>query len=157
GLRRDAEMLREHAEMNPSAAERLDRAVAFLEEREQEIQQRRARQEQDNLRRLQQIVRHPESLATSGTLTLKAGGKALREIREALEQRTPLPSKKDRQELHARLEGVRTRIAPRVQELRDADDWQRWANLQVQEELCAAMEALKASGDLDQVAHKMRE
>lgn len=157
GLRRDAEMLREHAQANPSAAERLERAVAVLEEKEHEIQQRRAKQEQDNLRRLQQICRHAESLAAGETLTLKAGDKVLREIREAIEQRAPLPSKKDRQELHARLEEVRTKLAPRVQELRDADDWQRWANLQVQEELCVAMEALKASEDLDQVAHKMRE
>lgn len=157
GLRRDAEMLREHAQANPQAAERLERAVAILEEKEHEIQERRAKQEQDNLRRVQQIVRHAESLAAGETLTLKAGDRALRDIREALEQRPPLPSKKDRQELHARLEDVRTKLAPRVQELRDADDWQRWANLQVQEELCAAMEALKATEDLDQAAHRMRE
>ena len=74
----------------------------------------------------------------SEQITLKAGDRALREIRAALEERVPLPSKKDRQEIQARLEAARAALAPRVQELRDADEWQRWANLQVQEEICPA-------------------
>jgi hypothetical protein len=157
GLRRDAEMLREHADANPPAAERLERAVAALEEKEQQIQQQRAKQEQDNLRRLQQVCRQVEILAAQEQLSLKAGDRALREIRTALEQRAPLPSKKDRQEIIARLEQARATLAPRMQELRDADDWQRWANLQVQEELTREMESLRASENVEDVARKMRE
>lgn len=157
GLRRDAEMLREHGAANVSAAERLERAVAALEEKEQQIQQHRARQEQDNLRRLQQLCRQVEVLASQEQITLKAGDRALREIRTALEQRTPLPSKRDRQEIAARLEAARATLAPRVQELRDADDWQRWANLQVQEELTKEMEALKGVENVEEIARKMRE
>jgi hypothetical protein len=44
-----------------------------------------------------------------------------------------------------------------VQELRDADEWQRWANLQVQEELCREMEALKSEENLDVAGRRMRE
>ena len=44
-----------------------------------------------------------------------------------------------------------------MQELRDADEWQRWANLQVQEELCREMEALKAEENLDVAGRRMRE
>jgi hypothetical protein len=157
GLRRDAEMLREHAAANPSAAERLERAVAALEEKEQQLQQQRAKQEQDNLRRLQQLARQVEMLAASEQLSLKAGDRALREIRTAVEHRAALPSKKDRQEIMGRLEEARAKLAPRVQELRDADDWQRWANLQVQEELTREMEALKSVENLDEVARKMRD
>ena len=51
----------------------------------------------------------------------------------------------------------RTALGPRVQELRDADEWQRWANLQVQEELCREMDALKAVADLEAAARRMRE
>jgi hypothetical protein len=157
GLRRDADVLREHAAANPSAAERLERAVALLEEKEHEHQHVRIKQEQDNLRRLQQLCRQVETLAAAEQVTLKAGDRALREIRTALEQRVPLPSKKDRQEIHARLEQARALIAPRVQELRDADEWQRWANLQVQEELCREMEALKAEEHPDTASRRMRE
>jgi hypothetical protein len=157
GLRRDAEVLREHAGANPHAAERLERAIQALEEKEQQHQQQRAKHEQENLRRLQQLCRQVEALAASPQLTLKAGDRALREIRAALEQRVPLPSKKDRQELQTRLEEARAKLAPRVQELREADEWQRWANLQVQEELCREMEALKAEENLEVAARRMRE
>ena len=157
GLRRDAEMLREHAEANPEAADRLERAVAVIEEKEQQQLQVRQRQEQDNLRRLQQICRQVETLVVSEHLTLKAGDRALNEIRSALEGRQPLPTKKDRQDLQARLEAVRVNLAPRVQELRDADEWQRWANLQVQEELAKKMEALAGEADLEVAARRMRE
>ena len=157
GLRRDADVLREHASANPEAAERLERAIAALEEREQELQLLRAKQEQDNLRRLQQICRQVEILAGSEQISLKAGDRALREVRTVLEERWPLPSKQDRQEIHARLEQARATLAPRVQELRDADEWQRWANLQVQEELAREMEALKAEENIDLAARRMRD
>jgi hypothetical protein len=157
GLRRDAEVLREHASANPEAGERLEHAIAALEQREQEFQQSRLKQEQDNLKRLQQICRHVETLAAAESLTLKAGDRALRDIRAALDERAPLPSKKDRQQIQARLEQARTTLAPRVQELREADEWQRWANLQVQEELCREMEALASEEDLDVAGRRMRE
>jgi hypothetical protein len=157
GLRRDADVLREHASANLLAAERLERSVAILEEKEQQYQQVRTKQEQDNLRRLQQIVRQAETLVAAEPMTLKAGDRALREIKTALEERVPLPSKKDRQDIQARLEEVRAKLAPRIQELRDADEWQRWANLQVQEELCKEMEGLKAEENLETAGRRMRE
>jgi len=157
GLRRDADVLREHAPANVSAAERLERAVAALEEKELLYQQARAKVEQDHLRRLQQLCRQVETLAGTEQITLKAGDRALREIRTAIDERVPLPSKRDRQEILARLEAARAALAPRVQELRDADEWQRWANLQVQEEICKEMEALKTEENLDTAGRKMRE
>jgi len=157
GLRRDAEVLREHGEANPEAADRLERAIAVIEEREQQQVEIRQRQEQENLRRLHQICRQVETLAGAEQVTLKAGDRALGEIRSALEGRLPLPTKKDRQEVQTRLEAVRAILGPRVQELRDADEWQRWANLQVQEELSKKMEALAEEPDLEVAARRMRE
>ena len=157
GLRRDAEVLREHAEANPDAAERLERAIAAIEEKEQQLVDIRQKQEQDNLRRLHQICRQVETLAASEQITLKAGDRALAEIRSAIEGRLPLPTKKDRQEVQTRLEAVRAILGPRVQELRDADEWQRWANLQVQEELAKKMESLAEEPDLEVAARRMRE
>jgi hypothetical protein len=157
GLRRDADVLREHASANVLAAERLERAVTSLEAKEQDYQLLRTKQEQDHLRRLQQVCRQAELLAAGDAITLKAGDRVLRDIKAALEDRVPLPSKKDRQEINARLEAVRAQLGPRVQELRDADEWQRWANLQVQEELCREMEALKGEENLEVAGRKMRE
>ena len=157
GLRRDADVLREHGSANPAAAERLEHAVARLEEKEQQQQQLRAKQEQDNLKRLQQMCRQIELLVAAEQISLKSADRALRDIKSALDQRSPLPSKKDRQDIQARLEAARTALGPRVQELRDADEWQRWANLQVQEELCREMEALKAEENLETAGRRMRE
>jgi len=156
-LRRDAELLREHAQANESAAERLERAVAVLEVKEGELQQQRARQEQDTLRRLQQLCRQVETLLGAEQFTLKAGERALRETRAALDERLPLPSRQDWQEMQARLQAARDALGPRVQELRAADEWQRWANLQVQEELCREMEALQTEEQLGQASRRMRE
>ena len=155
-LRRDADMLREHASANPAAAARVEAAIASIEEKEHEHQQLRARVEQDNLKRLVQIARQVEAVAIT-QMSLRAGDRALRDIRAALEDRAPLPSKKDRQDLQARLEAARIAIAPRVQEMREADEWQRWANLTVQESLCRDMEALKAEEHLDTASRRMRE
>jgi hypothetical protein len=130
---------------------------AALEQKEHDHQQQRQKHEQDNLKRLQQTARQVETLAAAEQISLKAGDRALRDIRSAFDDRAPLPSKKDRQELQARLEAARATLAPRVQELRDADEWQRWANLQVQEELCKGMEALKAEENLDTASRRMRE
>jgi len=157
GLRRDADVLREHASANPDAGARLEQAVATLEQKEQEHQQHRTKVEQDNLKRLQQVARQVETLAAAEQMSLKAGDRALRDIKTAIEDRAPLPSKRDRQELQARLEAARATLGPRVQELRDADEWQRWANLQVQEELCKEMEALKAEENLETASRRMRE
>lgn len=157
GLRRDTDLLREHATANPAAAERLERAVEQLEQKEQEHQQVLTRQELDNLKKLQQFCRQVEALVASERITLKAGDRALREIRAALDERAPLPTRQDRQDVQTRLDAARAALAPRLQELRDADEWQRWANLQVQEELCRAMEGLKEEADLDAASRRMRE
>ena len=157
GLRRDADVLREHVSANPEAGARLEQAIAALEQKEHDHQQQRQKVEQDHLKRLQQIARQVETLAAAEQISLKAGDRALRDVRTAIDDRAPLPSKKDRQELQARLEAARAKLAPRVQELRDADEWQRWANLQVQEELCKEMEALKTEENLDTASRRMRE
>jgi len=157
GLRRDADVLREHASANPEAGARLEQSITALEQKEHEHQQLRTKLEQDNLKRLQQISRQVETLAAVEQLSLKAGERALRDIKSAIDDRAPLPSKKDRQEVQTRLEAARARLGPRVQELRDADEWQRWANLQVQEELCKEMEALKSEENLDVASRRMRD
>src|SRR5581483_3181669 len=46
---------------------------------------------------------------------------------------------------------------PKVQELRDVADWQRWANVGIQEQLCEKMEALKALDDPEEIARQVRD
>src|SRR5258705_1651494 len=157
GLRRDADVLREHVAANPDAGARLEQAGATIEQKEQEHQQDRTRLERGNLKRVKRVGRQVETLAAAEQISLKAGDRALRDIKTAIDDRAPLPSKKDRQELQARLEAARATLCPRVQELRDADEWQRWANLQVQEARCEEIEDLKNEENLEVASRKMRE
>ncbi|MGZ9006253.1 MAG: DUF349 domain-containing protein, partial [Burkholderiales bacterium] len=55
----------------------------------------------------------------------------------------------DREDLMVRMQAVRASLTPRIQELREAEEWKRWANVQVQEELCTRMEALIVLADTD--------
>ena len=117
----------------------------------------RAKQEQDNLRRLQQIV--PPGRDAGGGRADHAQGRRSRAARHPLGDRRSRAATVEEGSagIQARLEAARAELAPRVQELRDADEWQRWANLQVQEELCKEMEALKAEENLDAAGRRMRE
>jgi hypothetical protein len=69
----------------------------------------------------------------------------------------PLPSKKDYDEIVRRLKDAQAALTPKVQELRDVADWQRWANVGIQEQLVEKMEALKALDDPEQIARHVRE
>ena len=72
--------------------------------------------------------------------------RVLRDAREALGTLEHLPHTPDRDLVRQRLEAARTSLGPRAQELRDADEWRRWANASVQEQLIAKAEALRAVG-----------
>ncbi|HEX2311620.1 MAG TPA: DUF349 domain-containing protein, partial [Vicinamibacterales bacterium] len=68
-----------------------------------------------------------------------------------------LPRTPERDSVRERLEHARTVLGPRAQELRDADEWQRWANASVQEQLIAKAEALRAVEDPAEAARRVRE
>ena len=107
--------------------------------------------------RAQQLVGRIEAVAARTDLTLKAGERALKEIRTALSSVPQLPSKKDYDEIVERLKAAQTALMPKVQELRDVADWQRWANVGIQEQLCEKMEALKSVDDPEAIAKQVRE
>jgi len=56
-----------------------------------------------------------------------------------------------------RLKAAQTALMPKVQELRDVADWQRWANVGIQEQLCEKMEGLKAIEDPEVIARQVRD
>jgi len=110
-----------------------------------------------NLARLQQLAEQVEKLAATEPLMLKHADRALLRIREALEHLEPMPSKADRDAVADRLRQARAALYPRVQEQRSADDWRRWANVGVQEQLCARTEALLDLEDPAEAARQLRD
>ena len=138
-------------------ASRFAAAQARVAARAAEQREADQRVRREALVRLQQLAGRLEPLATRADLTLKAGERALRDLRAALAAIPPLPSRKDYDDIVHRLKAAQTALTPKVQELRDITDWQRWANIGIQEQLCEKMEALKAVADSEQAARQVRE
>ena len=102
----------------------------------------RDKERQKNLARVGKLADGVEASIANEKLTLAEAEKQLRVVRQTLEKSPPLPSRRDHDQLTRRLKEGAGTLLGRVRELRDFADWQRWANLGVQEELCQAMEAL---------------
>lgn len=110
------------------------------------------RKEKQNRSRLVEIGERALALSRAESPALKDAERAMRDIRAALQDAGPLPSKHDRESQLETLKRARAALYPRLMELREADEWKRWANTQVQEELVAKMEALVQAADLDKAA-----
>jgi hypothetical protein len=144
--------------LEPELVGRYDQAAASLDARENEHREGRAKSQQDNLQRLRASVQELETRAGSENLSLKEAERILKDTKLVVGTMGPLPTKQDREDLTVRLQAVRSAVTPRIKELRDAEEWKRWANVQVQEELCTKMEALipVAETEPEKAANEMR-
>lgn len=141
-LRKQWQQMTRDAEIDPALVARFDQVSLALDAREAGYRDERVRSQQDNLHRLQASVQDLETRAASENLSLKDAEKILKDTKLVVGTMGPLPTKQDREDITVRLQAVQTAVAPRIKELREAEEWKRWANVQVQEELCAKMEAL---------------
>ena len=133
-------------------------ALAALEARKAAVDDRRqaseadARTERDkerqkSLTRVARLVERVEAALADDKLTLAEAERQLRLARQTLDKPPALPSRRDHEQVTRRLKEAAGALLGRVRELRDFADWQRWANLGVQEELCQEMEALASPPD----------
>jgi hypothetical protein len=142
---------------------RYRQAAAHLEQRLTEQKQGTEKSQRDTLRRLERLAERLEKRATAEDLSLKEAERGVRELREAIDDPGTLPSREDRDRVLERLRAAHTALAPRARELREADDWKRFANATVQEELCARAEALlqkisaEETPDLEAAARELRQ
>jgi hypothetical protein len=141
---------------DPAVTEQYAAAQTAFAARDAAAHEQDQKARREGLIRAQQLVSRIEAIATRADLTLKSGERALKDIRTALASVPQLPSKKDYDEIVKRLKGAQTALMPKVQELRDIADWQRWANVGIQEQLCEKMEALKALEDPEAIAKQVR-
>jgi uncharacterized protein DUF349 len=157
-LRKQWQATAREATLDAELVARYDRAATVLDHRENEHREGRAKAQHDNLQRLRSSVQELETRAASENLSLKDAERILKDTKLVVGTMGPLPTKQDREDLTVRLQAVRSAVAPRIKELRDAEEWKRWANVQVQEELCAKMEALVPVADTEpeKAANDMR-
>jgi hypothetical protein len=136
---------------------RFDQASARIAERDAEASRRQEQAKRDNLSRLTQLCAHLESRAGAEDLKLKEAERGLRNLRAAIDNPLPLPAREDEEQIAERLKALLTALVPRARELRELDDWKRFANAAAQEQLIRQMEALKAEPDLEKAAQTLRD
>jgi hypothetical protein len=146
-----------HAPADPETAAAYEAADAAFVAREAAAREEEQKSRRDALVRLQHLAARLEPLAARDDLTLKAGERALRDVRAALGSMPQLPSRQDYEAIVQRLKAVQTALTPKVQELREVAGWQRWANVGIQEQLVEKMEALRALDDPEQIARQVKD
>src|SRR5207247_1994134 len=124
--------------------EQFAAAQSRVSAREAEAHETDARARREGLARVAHLVHRVEAAVAASDLSLKVAERALRDVRTTLGAMPPLPTKQDFDDISRRLKAAQSALVPKVQELREAAEWQRWANVGIQEQLCARMEALRA-------------
>ena len=146
-----------HVAADGDLTARFTAAETRLTVRDVESKETDRRARRDALNRLHQLLARVEPLASRDDLSVKATERALSDVRAALVAMPPLPSKQDYDDGVRRLKAVQAALTPKLQELREIEGWQRWANVGIQEQLCEKMEALKAAEDPEEIARRIRE
>jgi hypothetical protein len=138
-------------------AERYSAAEARVVVRESESTEADRRERREALNRLHQLLARVEPLVSTDDLSAKTAERGLRQVRQTLTALPPLPSRQDHDEIVRRLRAVQGALTPKLQELRDIEGWQRWANVGIQEQLCEKMEALTSVEAPEEIARRIRD
>ena len=141
-LRGRSESLDEAVQQRYTAAETTvrERAEAKKAAAEKALRQQ--------VQRIDQLIERVHKRAEAEDLTLKEADKAARDLRAAIETPLTVPHH-EREYLVERLKAALAALAPKLHELREMDEWKRFANAAVQEELIAQAEALGKKYDLE--------
>ncbi|HEU4532265.1 MAG TPA: DUF349 domain-containing protein, partial [Steroidobacteraceae bacterium] len=134
--------------LDDAVSQRYEQAVARVTQRAEEQHAAEERSLRQQLQRIEQLIERAQKRSTAEDLTLREAERLSRDLRGAME--APAPVEKEQQAaLLERLKAASTAIAPRVHDLREMDEWKRFANAAVQEELIAKAEALRARFGFD--------
>jgi uncharacterized protein DUF349 len=134
--------------LDPAVMERYAAAHARVRLRAEERRASADRAVRQQVQRIEQLIERVTIRATAEDLTLREADRLARDLRSAAEVPPAVPER----EQHALLERMRAAqaaIAPKVHELREMDEWKRFANAAVQEELIAKTEALRTKYHFD--------
>jgi len=148
-VQREWRSLETNAEgLDPAVAERYAAAEARMRLRVEERRAAAERTLRQQVQRVEQLIERATIRATAEDLTLREADRLVRDLRAALDAPPTLPER----ERHALVERLKTALGamtPKLHELREMDEWKRFANAAVQEELIARTEALRAKYGFD--------
>jgi hypothetical protein len=129
-------------------AQRFAAAEERMRARDEERRAAEERTLRQQVHRVEQLMERATARAAAEDLALREADRITRDLRNAIEAPPRVPLK-DQQVLVGRLKAAQAAIAPRLHELREMDEWKRFANAAVQEELIARAEALRAKYPFD--------
>ncbi|HYN10734.1 MAG TPA: DUF349 domain-containing protein [Vicinamibacterales bacterium] len=140
----------------PTLQERLAAVEQAFAARELAKREAAVKAQQDVVNQLQRLAERARRAAEADTITLREGDRLMRDIGAGLQEveagRRDLT--REVEEAASKLRAVQEKVAPRVRELREMDDWRRFANAQQQEKLIAMAEAIVASLKSDEEGAK---
>ncbi|MGE3343996.1 MAG: DUF349 domain-containing protein [Vicinamibacterales bacterium] len=137
-------------------ADRLAVVSRAFEAREAAARETAEKARLDMVTKLQRLAERARRVAEAEAITLREGERLMRDIKTALDEAAAAEGK-DLADAAAELRAQQEKVAPRVKELRDMDEWRRFANAQQQEQLIAMAEAIVASLKADEEAGKTSE
>lgn len=105
-----------------------------------------------HLVQLRRMVDRARRAAEADTITLREGERLMRDLATALEEAEKTSGSPEIGRLAGELRAWQEKVAPRVRELRDMDEWRKFANAQRQEQLISMAEAIVASLKADEEA-----
>jgi len=133
---------------------RFVEAGEALRKQEQSIRVERQQREGEARGQLKALCHRLEQLAQADTVTRAAAERALGAAADAVEHLRALPAA-EREALRQRLTVARETLAQRVHEHAIAEDWKRWANADVQQQLIERAEAVLAADDPRQMLREI--
>ena len=133
---------------------RFVEAGQALRTQEQAMRAARQQREREARGQLKALCHHLEQLAQADTITRAAADRALSAAADAVEHLRALPAA-DREALRQRLAVARQSLTQCVDAHASAEDWKRWANADVQQQLIERAEALLAADDPRQMLREI--
>jgi hypothetical protein len=134
--------------LDETVAARYAAAVGRVQARDAERRAAAERALRQHQQRIEQLIERAQKRAAAEDLTLREADRIARDLRTAIEA-PPVPGERDHHATVERLKAALTGISPRLHELREMDEWKRFANAAVQEELIARTEALRVKYNFD--------
>ncbi len=132
----------------PVIVDRFAAAGTRVRLREEERRASAERLLKQQTQRLEQLIERTIARAMAEDLTLREADRIARELRAAIDAPGTLPER-DQHRIVEQLRAAQAAIAPKLHELREMDEWKRFANAAVQEELIAKTEALRTKYGFD--------
>jgi Domain of Unknown Function (DUF349) len=138
-------VLADAARPDTELSDRLAVVDRTLTERETAKREATLRTQQEVAGRLQRLVDRARRVADAESITLREGERLMRDISAGLDEISRADASREIDESARALRSMQETVAPRVRDLREMDEWRRFANGQQQEQLIAMAEAIVQS------------